>query len=458
MNTLLSIAQAAKKLSLSVQQVRTYCRTGRIPAQRVGRSWVISADSLAALEKLSAQDHPSASKGKSGKPLALSFFSGAMGLDIGLEKAGFDVRLACEIDKACRQTIQLNKPDIALLGDIHALSASQILEAVGLSLGDEVDLMIGGPPCQTFSTAGNRQGFKDRRGNLLLTFIDRALQIKPKFLVIENVRGLLSSPLKHRPHDRRGPKHPKLKPEELPGGALFSILKRLQSAGYGVSFNLYNAANFGSPQNRERVILVCSRDGSKMPYLTPTHSKGGEHGLPKWRTFSDAVEGLPKTCTHIRFPENRLKYYRMLKSGQYWKHLPAALQKEALGKSYYSGGGKTGFLRRLDWNKPSPTLVTHPAMPATDLAHPKFDRPLSIEEYKRVQEFPDDWKLAGNLIDQYRQVGNAVPSSLGKAIGKLILAGLAGKAKNAYPNFEYSRYKNTDDVSWLAFYRSQSTL
>jgi DNA (cytosine-5)-methyltransferase 1 len=138
----------------------------------------------------------------------------------------------------------------------------------------------------------------------------------------------------------------------------------------------------------------------------------------------------------------------MLKPGQNWKNLPARYQKEAMGKSYYSGGGKTGFLRRLSWNKPSPTLVTHPAMPATDLAHPKECRPLSIEEYKRIQEFPDSWVLAGPLIQQYKQVGNAVPISLGNAVGKLIFDLIKGIAIPTYPGFKYSRYNNTCDREW----------
>ena len=93
---------------------------------------------------------------------------------------------------------------------------------------------------------------------------------------------------------------------------------------------------------------------------------------------------------YIEFPEKRLKYYRMLKEGQYWKDLPLEMQKEAMGKSFYLGGGKTGFLRRLSYSKPSPTLVTNPTMPATDLAHPTEDRPLSVEEYACIQEFPQD--------------------------------------------------------------------
>lgn len=138
----------------------------------------------------------------------------------------------------------------------------------------------------------------------------------------------------------------------------------------------------------------------------------------------------------------------MLEPGQNWRNLPLEIQKEAMGKSFYAGGGKTGFYRRLAWNKPSPTLVTHPAMPATDLCHPEEDRPLSLQEYKRIQEFPDDWQLAGRLVDRYRQVGNAVPVSLGWAIGQLIVKQLNQQEIINYPFFPYSRYKNTGDLSW----------
>jgi DNA (cytosine-5)-methyltransferase 1 len=165
----------------------------------------------------------------------------------------------------------------------------------------------------------------------------------------------------------------------------------------------------------------------------------------------EALRGLEKAeHHHVIFPESRLKYYRMLKAGEYWKHLPKKVQKEAMGASYFSGGGKTGFYRRLAWDKPSPTLVTHPAMPATDLCHPEAYRPLSLEEYKRIQEFPDDWKFAGTLIDQYRQVGNAVPGSLGHAIGRLIFSLCRETAIPEFSVFPYSRYCGTDDRSWAA--------
>ncbi len=381
---------------------------------------------------------------------ALSFFSGCMGLDLGLEKEGIEVILACEVDPAARKTIEINRPDIPLIGDIRDYTAAEIREKAGLKPTDEIDLIVGGPPCQAFSSAGKRQGFNDERGNVFLTFIDLVIELYPKFLVIENVRGLLSAPLKHRPHEMRGYDFPSLSQEEQRGGALLFVIQKLKEAGYSVSFNLYNAANFGSPQQRERVVIACSRDGQKLPYLTPTHSENGLYSLPKWRTLREALAGLSESEHHfVKFPEKRLKYYRLLRPGQYWRDLPAELQQEALGASYFAGGGKTGFYRRLAWDKPSPTLVTHPAMPATDLAHPEEDRPLSIEEYKRIQEFPDNWIIAGSLLDQYRQVGNAVPCSLGRAIARMLLTHLSDETPIIYPDFLYSRYRNTDDQSWM---------
>ena len=453
MSTQISIKETAKLLGLSQQRIRTLCRSNVIPAKRIGRAWIIESTDVLHYgiqhSHLLAEDHPSYEKAslKKETKIALSFFSGAMGLDLGLEKAGFDIRLACEIDKFCRQTIALNRPEMALLSDINLYSKQDVLDAAGLSGSDEIDLMIGGPPCQAFSTAGKRKGFSDDRGNVFLKYIDLALELRPKFLVIENVRGLMSCPLEHRPHDQRGRDFPSLSADELKGGALNFILSKLKNSGYSYTFNLYNSANFGSPQVRERVIIICSRDGVYPSFLTPTHSRNGEYGLKKWKTFKQATKNI-KVHQHLNFPEKRLKYYRLLKSGQNWKNLSEGLQKEAMGKSYYSGGGKTGFLRRLDWNKPSPTLVTHPAMPATDLAHPEGERPLSIQEYKRIQEFPDKWELAGPLIQQYKQVGNAVPNSLGYAVGLHIKKLLKGESPKQFSGFKYSRYNNTSNVEW----------
>ncbi len=389
---------------------------------------------------------------------ALSFFSGAMGLDIGLHKSGITTLLACEIDRSSRETIVSNNPEIGLIGDIRNYSVDDILEFANLDRSDEVDIIVGGPPCQAFSSAGKRMGLADERGNVFLKFIETIEEIKPKYAVIENVRGLLSSQysIELEPEEEEF-----LAPElrELKGSTLFYVINRLRKAGYKVSFNLYNSANFGTPQVRERVIIVCTRSNEEVPYLEPTHSENGEFGLPKWRSLRQAIGDLPEEPNDfIKFPDKRLKYYKILKEGQNWRNLSEDLQKEALGKSYYLGGGKTGFFRRLAWDSPSPTLVTHPAMPATDLAHPIEDRPLSVQEYKRIQEFPDGWHIAGNVINQYKQIGNAVPVSVGEAIGKTIKKHMNGLEIRNYENFKYSRYLRTSDDDFMRDFIHRSNI
>lgn len=454
MSDLLSAMDVAGRLQCSEQYARKLIREGRIAAERVGSAWAVRESAVEAYQSEQAVpvetvvDHPVMRRRREGV-VALSFFSGAMGMDLGLERAGIEPVLACEFDKACRATIQDNRPEIALLGDINAYDAAQVREAAGLGKRQAIDLIAGGPPCQAFSSAGQRRGFEDARGNVFLKYIELAMELRPRLLVIENVRGLLSAPLKHRPHEQRGKGFPSLTEAEQPGGALRYVIDLLEAEGYGVSFNLYNSANFGAPQIRERIILVASRDGTCAPFLTPTHDQAGSHGLPMWRTFREAVAGLEETQQeYVRFPEKRLVYYRQLTAGQNWRSLPEALQRKALGKSFEAGGGKTGFLRRLAWDKPAPTLVTHPAMPATDLCHPQLDRPLSVQEYARVQQFPDDWRFAGTLLDKYRQIGNAVPVDLGAAVGRLVAARLSGKSARAPAGFAYSRYKCTSHLDW----------
>ena len=378
--------------------------------------------------------------------VALSFFSGAMGLDIGMKNGGIDALLACEFNKACRMTIAKNKPEIGLIGDITDFTAEEILKMAKIPEGRKVDVIFGGPPCQAFSTAGNRKAFDDERGNVFLKYLSIISEIKPTYVVIENVRGLLSTPFKYKDIE-----------EPIKGGAMMIILDKLKEIGYTVSFNLYNAAYFGAPQIRERVVIIGKLGGGKVSYLQPTHNEEGTDRLKAWRTLRDAFDdNLPMNVEHhfIEFPEKRLKYYRILKEGQYWKDLPLDLQKEALGKSFYLGGGKTGFLRRLSYSRPSPTLVTNPTMPATDLAHPTEDRPLSVEEYKSIQEFPESWKVCGGILDQYKQIGNAVPVKLGEAIAKTIIDDMNG-IKYENTGFSYSRYKNTDEISWMQFMKKE---
>ena len=381
-------------------------------------------------------------------PKVFSFFSGALGLDLGFEQEGFKIVSACEADKHCIETIKRNSNIENILSDIWNVHQETLYDQNLLRKGERPLAFIGGPPCQSFSTAGSRKGFDDRRGNALLKYVDLITSYRPRFAVIENVRGLLSSPLRHVPHrDRANDFVDGI--DTLPGSALRLVLNLLESAGYKISFNLYNAANFGVPQSRERVVLLCTLDEKPLPFLFPTHSERDDYGLPKWKTVRDAIGDLvSETHTYEQFPEPRLKYFKLLREGQNWRNLPSELQLEAMGKSYFSGGGKTGFFRRLAWNKPSCTLVTSPTMPATDMCHPEEDRPLSVQEYLRLQQFPDGWQVAGSVREQYRQIGNAVPVGLGRAIALCIRRRLHEDDKCPPDDFPFSRYKDTDHVRW----------
>ncbi len=448
-NELLTVNDVAKKLKVTTQYIRSLIREGRLKATMIGSQWLIDNSDLKQYIKdnnivIEPDDHKRLSKDIP-DIIALSFFSGAMGLDIGMKNVGIRAMLACEFNKACRLTIATNEPEMALIGDIEKYTAKEILEYAGVPKGRKVDVIFGGPPCQAFSTAGNRLGFNDSRGNVFLKYLDIVGEIKPTYVVIENVRGLLSAEYPYKDIE-----------QPIKGGAMLIILDKLRSFGYSVSFNLYNAANFGAPQIRERVVIIAKLGKDKVSYLKPTNSNNEMYGLAPWKTLHNALSNIPKGTQHhyIEFPEKRLKYYRMLKEGQYWKDLPPEIQVEAMGKKLQLGGGKTGFLRRLSFSKPSPTLVTNPTMPATDLAHPVEDRPLSVEEYASIQEFPNDWKICGSILDQYKQIGNAVPIKLGEAIGRTILDDMAGNKYMIF-NFPYSRYKLTDEVFWEKDIRSR---
>lgn len=366
-----------------------------------------------------------------------------------MESAGFECLAVNEIDAVACRTIRRNWPERRVYEcDIRQLSAETLCADLGIR-PRELFAIAGGPPCQAFSTAGRRMGLNDERGNVFLHFIDLIAALQPKYAVFENVRGLLSAPLMHRPHDQRGEGFPRLNEYEMPGGALTYILKKLEDAGYSTTFTLYNTANFGVPQIRERLIFFASREGEEIPFIEPTHDENGLHGLLKWKTLQDAIGGLRKLDHHAaKFPTSRMKFYQLLHSGQNWRNLPPHLQEEAMGGSWLAGGGKTGFYRRLSWVKPSPTLVTRPNMKATDLCHPEELRPLSVEEYAAIQTFPPGYIVEGRLDDQYRQIGNAVPCRFGKVIGEHLIAFAEGKLGVECGSGKMSRYSGTDHASW----------
>ena len=343
-----------------------------------------------------------------------------MGLDLGIEKAGFKTVLAVENNATAVATIQLNRPDLPVIPEnIRNVSCEGILARAGTRAGD-VCLVTGGPCCQTFSTVGSRNSIQDERGNLFLEFRRVVAGLAPRFFVMENVKGILSSAIRHRPLKQRGAGHPPLSADEELGSAFGRILEELSTLGYYVVYGLLNAADFGSPQTRLRVVVVGSRDGEAIELPEPTHSERGSGGKLPWITLRAALSGLEDDEPEcLKFRACLEPFFNRLTAGQNWRHLPEELREEALGGAFHSWGGRCGFLRRLAWNRPAPTLTTSPVGRATSLCHPDETRPLSVREYARLQQFSDDWEFAGSVSAKYRQIGNAVPLALGAAVGQM---------------------------------------
>lgn len=348
-----------------------------------------------------------------------------MGLDLGLESAGLDVRVCQDIDPWCIKTMKANNRH-HIPGDIRKLiqedpTCSFLLKEAGLAPG-EVFAVVGGPPCQPFSTAGKRLSTNDPRGSLFMEFCKVIEALRPRFFVMENVKGLLSAAIKHRPLAERD-KRP-LTDDEKPGSAFKIIKQSFEMLGYKIVYGVLDAVHYGVPQFRERLIIIGSRDNEPIFLPVPTHFQKHQEPEYRWKTLRSAIEDLEANPgPHATFSPERLRFLRMVPMGGNWRNLPKHLIEEAMGGAYRSGGGKVGFYRRLDYDQPSPTLVTSPVQKATMLCHPTQDRPLSVLEYARIQQFPlDRWVIEGNLNDCYRQIGNAVPLGLGRAIGLALRA------------------------------------
>lgn len=340
---------------------------------------------------------------------SISLFSGAMGLDIGLQQAGIDIEIGQDFNVSCINTIRTNGHK-ALLGDISKIEPEEILSAADMTFGEPF-LICGGPPCQPFSTAGKRLGINDPRGSLFREYVRMIDIIRPRFFVMENVKGLMSSPLK----DENG--------KDTHGKVLDVILEEFSKLNYKTVYGVLDSVNYGVPQFRERFVMIGSRDNENIFLPIPTHFQMHQNSLYRWRTLGDCIKDLENTPGECaEFSPARLKYLKMVPEGGNWKNLPSNILEEAMGGAYKSGGGKVGFYRRLSYSQPSPTVVTSPVQKATMMCHPTKDRPLSVSEYARIQQFPDDWIFTGTLVDKYRQIGNAVPIGLARAIGDSIIA------------------------------------
>lgn len=343
----------------------------------------------------------------------ISLFSGAMGLDLGLMKAGLDVCLSQDIEPACGKTMEANNHN-HILGDIRELIKNDkecnfLIEKSGIN-PKELFAVVGGPPCQSFSTAGKRGGLNDPRGSLFKEFAHVVDTLRPRFFVMENVKGLLSS--------RVDPS------SKTDFSTAFDIVKEtFEDLGYKLVYGVLNSINYGSAQFRERLIILGSRDHENIYLPLPTHFQFHQNPELRWKTLTNVISDLDESKQdYTTISEKRLQFLKKIPMGGNWKYLSEDDQKLALGNAFYSGGGKTGFFRRLDLYEPAPTLVTSPIQKASMLCHPILDRPLSVQEYARIQDFPDNWIIKGTTSEKYRQIGNAVPVNLSTAIGQALLS------------------------------------
>ncbi len=209
----------------------------------------------------------------------ISLFSGAMGLDLGLEVAGLNIVVALECNSFPVATIVRNRPTLPLIDrPIEDVSSGEILEIAQLRSGEPF-AVVGGPSCQVFSTAGQRQSLGDPRSTMFKHFVRVIRDTQPEFFVMENVRGLLSAAVRHRPLRQRGPGYPPLEEDEQLGSAFRQVAETLRDLGYYCVFDVLNAADYGVPQTRQRLVIVGSRDGKKVRMPRPTHDPEGTKGL-----------------------------------------------------------------------------------------------------------------------------------------------------------------------------------
>ena len=359
-----------------------------------------------------------------------------MGLDLGFEQEGFEIRVAVDKDRYAEQTIKANRPSVEIIRDdigSDQVTGSAILHRAGLEAG-EATVLTAATPCEPFTTIGKRLSVQDKRASLIDEFISIVMDTQPQYWVFENVPGLLWAARKHISFYKRTTNGYQEDEDEQIGSAWEDILEAFLGTGYEVSHDVLNAADFGTPQKRRRLIVVGSRDGRKVELPSPTHGELGslevsQDKLNRWRTVGDALSDFDDPYPdHATFPRWG-KYLKHVPEGGCWKDIPEELQEEAIGKAYESSGGRTGFLRRLSRKRPSPTLVDSPITRAACLCHPVEIRPLTVGEYMKLQGFPDHWKVEGPRSSKYRLIGQATPVPLARAVAKAIVQHLDREPK-----------------------------
>lgn len=346
----------------------------------------------------------------------VDLFAGVGGLSYGFSiLPQFNIIAANEIEKDISVAYTMNHPNVRMLNcDIIDLT-DDVLDKV--LEGQKVDIVVGGPPCQSYSTLGKRQN--DERANLFTQY-KRVLRIlQPKAFVFENVTGMLSV---------------------NKGGLFKQIQAGFEELGYDLKYKILDAADYGVPQHRERVILVGFKGKNNFIYPAPTHGDG----LKPYVTLKDAIGDLPELASGERKStyatditndflafvrkenttvveehsaprngEHLIKIMKTLKDGQSKNDLPEDIRPK-------SGYGNT--YAKLWWNKPSTTITRNFACPSSSRCiHPRDSRAMSIREGARLQSFPDDYKFYGSDGMKRLEIGNAVPPLLSMAIANQML-------------------------------------
>lgn len=315
----------------------------------------------------------------------IELFAGAGGLALGLERAGFNTIGLIEIDKDAADTLKKNRPKWPVIHcDIADISCLNLEDYFGIRCGD-LDLLSGGAPCQSFSYAGKRLGLEDTRGTLFYHYAKFLKQLQPKMFLFENVRGLLT-------HDK---------------GRTYQIITEIfEKQGYVITKKILNAWDYGVAQKRERLITIGIRDDLKdsicFEFPVPHQYKP---------VLRDVLLNCPKSEGAF-YSESKRRIFNLVPPGGCWRNIPEKIAKDYMKSCWNMGGGRTGILRRLSFDEPSLTVLTSPSQKQTDRCHPLEARPFTIRENARCQSFPDDWVFCGSMMQQYKQVGNAVPVNL----------------------------------------------
>lgn len=354
-----------------------------------------------------------------GKPKVISLYTGAGGLDYGFEAAGFDTAVAVEMDHDCCETLRHNRRWAVIERDILQVSSSELLKVGGLKKG-EAAVLVGGPPCQPFSKAGywskgDSLRLDDPRAATLSAYLRVLEDTTPAAFLLENVEGLA-----YRGKDEG---------MKLLLDAIAGINKRTRSK-YRPRIQVLNAADYGVPQLRKRVIMIAARDGSEFEFPEPTHADPQlEQGslfkrLPAYRTAWDALADVgPEVGEDVALRGRWADLLPSIPEGNnYLWHTDRMGGLPLFGwrRRYWS------FLLKLAKAQPSWTVQAQPG-PAIGPFHWQ-NRRLSMRELARIQTFPDDVRVTGSRTEVQRQIGNAVPSLLAEVLAREIAVQLLGRS------------------------------